>query len=54
MMRCLLLGCILLLSACASQAPLPEQTPSMALPLQLHLQPFPADQPLDVVFVIQR
>ena len=38
MIRCLLLGCLLLLSACASQAPLPEQTPNLALPLQLHIQ----------------
>ncbi len=27
MMRLLLIGCLLLLSACASQLPLPEKTP---------------------------
>ena len=37
-MRLLLLGAVLLLSACASRAPLPEQIPNLALPLQLHIQ----------------
>lgn len=54
MIRVLLLGCILLLSACASQAPLPAQTPSMALPLQLHIQRLQAEQRQDWVLVIQR
>lgn len=53
MIRVLLLGCILLLSACASQAPLPAQTPSMALPLQLHIQRLQAEQRQDWVLVIQ-
>lgn len=38
MIRLLLIGCLLLLSACASQPPLPEKTPTLALPLQLHVQ----------------
>ncbi|WP_338584336.1 hypothetical protein [Pseudomonas sp. MAG733B] len=50
----LLLGVALLLSACASQAPLPEQTPSLALPLQLHIQRLQAEQRQDWVLVIQR
>ncbi|MCK1792950.1 hypothetical protein [Pseudomonas violetae] len=50
----LLLGSILLLSACASRAPLPEQTPDLRLPLQLHIQRLQADQRLDWVLVIQR
>ena len=54
MIRFLLLGCVLLLSACASRAPLPEQTPNLALPLQLHIQRWQADQRQDWVLVIQR
>jgi hypothetical protein len=54
MIRCLLLGCILLLCACASQAPLPEQSPNVALPLQLHIQRLQDQQRLDWVLVIQR
>ncbi|MCH4879006.1 hypothetical protein EQV97_16645 [Pseudomonas sp. TMW22090] len=50
---CLLLG-TLLLSACTSRAPLPEQTPDLALPMQLHIQRLQADQRLDWVLVIQR
>ena len=38
MMRLLLISCLLLLSACASQAPLPEKMPALALPMQLHVQ----------------
>jgi hypothetical protein len=53
-MRFLLLGAALLLSACASQAPLPEQTPSLALPMQLHIQRLQAEQRQDWVLVIQR
>ncbi|MEJ5060367.1 MULTISPECIES: hypothetical protein [unclassified Pseudomonas] len=52
--RFLLLGCLLLLSACASQAPLPEQTPSLPLPMQLHIQRLQAEQRQDWVLVIQR
>ncbi|WP_415766263.1 hypothetical protein [Pseudomonas sp. ZB1P45] len=53
-LRFLLLGCVLLLSACASRAPLPEQTPNLSLPLQLHIQRLVADQRQDWVLVIQR
>ena len=52
-MRFLLLAAALLLGACASQAPLPEQTPSLTLPLQLHIQRLQADQRQDWVLVIQ-
>lgn len=52
--RFLLLGAALLLSACASRAPLPEQTPDLPLPLQLHIQRLQDDQRLDWVLVIQR
>ena len=38
MIRALLVGCLLLLAGCASQAPLPAKTPSLALPLQLHIE----------------
>ncbi|MHC8316567.1 hypothetical protein [Pseudomonas sp. LB3P31] len=54
LMRFLLLGTVLLLSACASRAPLPEQVPDLPLPLQLHIQRLQADQRLDWVLVIQR
>ncbi len=54
MIRFLLLGCVLLLSACASQAPLPERTPNLVLPLQLHIERQMAEQRLDWLLVIQR
>ena len=54
MMRRLLIGALLLLSACASQPPLPEQTPALALPLQLHVQRLEAGQSQDWLLVIQR
>ncbi|VVP97332.1 hypothetical protein PS918_03819 [Pseudomonas fluorescens] len=54
MWRFLFLGFALLLGACASKAPLPEQTPSLSLPLQLHIQRLQADQRQDWVLVIQR
>jgi hypothetical protein len=38
MIRALLLSCMLLLSACATQAPLPAQIPHLKLPIQLHAQ----------------
>ncbi|MGJ7516831.1 hypothetical protein ACSFE6_21200 [Pseudomonas baetica] len=50
----LLLGLALLLSACTSRAPLPEQTPNLALPVQLHIQRLQAEQRQDWVLVIQR
>ncbi|MBY8970575.1 hypothetical protein J1G33_09220 [Pseudomonas sp. P867] len=54
MMRLLLMGCLLLLSACASQAPLPEKIPAMALPMQLHVQRLADGQRQDWLLVIQR
>ena len=54
MMRLLLIGCLLLLSACASQLPLPEKTPVLALPLQLHVQRLADGQSQDWLLVIQR
>ena len=54
MMRRLLIGALLLLSACASQPPLPEKTPALALPLQLHVQRLEAGQSQDWLLVIQR
>lgn len=53
MIRALLVGCLLLLSACASQPPLPEKTPSLALPLQLHVERQQAGQRQDWLLVIQ-
>jgi len=53
MIRALLVSCLLLLSACASQPPLPEKTPSLALPLQLHIQRQQAEQRQDWLLVIQ-
>ena len=54
MMRLLLIGCLLLLGACASQPPLPEKTPALALPLQLHVQRMESGQSQDWLLVIQR
>ena len=54
MTRFLLLGCLLLLSACASRAPLPEHLPNLTLPLQMHIQRLVADQRQDWVLVIQQ
>ncbi|UWF49808.1 hypothetical protein NYP20_02240 [Pseudomonas sp. N3-W] len=48
------MACVLLLSACASRAPLPEHSPTLALPLQLHIQRLMADQRQDWLLVIQR
>ncbi|WDH35891.1 hypothetical protein [Pseudomonas chlororaphis] len=53
MIRALLVGCLLLLSACAGQPPLPEKTPSLALPLQLHIERQQAGQRQDWLLVIQ-
>jgi hypothetical protein len=53
MTRFLLLGCLLLLSACAGRAPLPEHLPNLTLPLQMHIQRLEADQRQDWVLVIQ-
>lgn len=54
MMRTWLIACLLLLSACASQPPLPEKTPTLALPVQLHVQRLADGQSLDWLLVIQR
>ncbi|WP_300635750.1 hypothetical protein [Pseudomonas sp.] len=54
MIRLLLIGCLLLLGACASQAPLPEKTPALALPMQLHVQRLEGDRSQDWLLVIQR
>lgn len=50
----LLVGCLLLLGACASHAPLPHHTPTLALPLQLHIERQLAGQRQDWLLVIQR
>ncbi|WP_343045146.1 hypothetical protein [Pseudomonas atagonensis] len=54
MWRFFVLGMLLLLSACASQAPLPAGNPTLPLPLQLHIQRQLADQRQDWLLVIQR
>ncbi|WP_434627970.1 DUF3261 domain-containing protein [Pseudomonas sp. Z6-14] len=54
MIRGLLIGCLLLLSACASHAPLPERMPTLALPLQLHIERQLDGQRQDWLLVIQR
>ncbi|WP_434561050.1 DUF3261 domain-containing protein [Pseudomonas sp. R1-6] len=54
MIRCLLIGCLLLLCACASHAPLPERMPTLALPLQLHIERQLDGQRQDWLLVIQR
>ncbi|MBI6907496.1 hypothetical protein [Pseudomonas palleroniana] len=54
MIRLLLIGCLLLLSACASQPPLPAKTPALSLPMQLHVQRHADGQTQDWLLVIQR
>jgi len=54
MIRMLLIGCLLLLSACASQPPLPSKTPVLSLPLQLHVQREQDGQRQDWLLVMQR
>ncbi|AXI64379.1 hypothetical protein DLD99_02435 [Pseudomonas kribbensis] len=54
MIRLILLACISLLGACASQAPLPAGNPSLPLPLQLHIERQQAGQRQDWLLVIQR
>ncbi|HEX8589989.1 hypothetical protein [Pseudomonas sp.] len=54
MIRTLLIACILLLSACASQAPLPDAMPRLKLPMQLHVQRQQAGQRQDWLLVIQQ
>ncbi|MBZ9782300.1 hypothetical protein K9857_12200 [Pseudomonas sp. REP124] len=45
---------VLLLSACSSSPPLPEQTPTFPLPLQLHIERLQDEQRQDWVLVIQQ
>ena len=52
--RLFVLGFVLLLSACASQAPLPAGNPTLPLPLQLHIERQQAEQRQDWLLVIQR
>ncbi|WP_409315745.1 hypothetical protein [Pseudomonas sp. KCJK9016] len=54
MIRLILLACISLLGACASQAPLPVDNPTLPLPLQLHIERQQAGQRQDWLLVIQR
>ncbi|HEX8542198.1 MAG TPA: hypothetical protein VF671_10875 [Pseudomonas sp.] len=54
MIRALLLVCVLLLSACASQAPLPNAMPRLQLPMQLHVQRQQGEQRQDWLLVIQQ
>lgn len=54
MIRALLVGCFLLLSACASQPPLPAKNPTLTLPLQLHVEREQNGQRQDWLLVIQR
>ncbi|MCU1735249.1 MULTISPECIES: hypothetical protein [unclassified Pseudomonas] len=50
----LVLSICLLLGACASNAPLPEPLPPLALPMQLHVQREQAGERQDWLLVIQR
>jgi hypothetical protein len=52
--RLLVIGLMLLLSACASQAPLPAASPTLPLPLQLHIERQQAGQRQDWLLIIQR
>ncbi len=52
--RFFVFGMMLLLSACASQAPLPVSNPTLPLPLQLHIKRQQAEQRQDWLLVIQR
>lgn len=55
MIHRLLLGvCLLMLCACASQAPLPDALPHLSLPLQLHVEREQAGQRQDWLLVIQQ
>ncbi len=54
LIRLILLACISLLGACASQAPLPVDNPTLPLPLQLHIERQQAGQRQDWLLVIQR
>ena len=54
MIRAFLLLCVLLVSGCASHAPLPAQTPHIKFPVQLHVQREQAGQRQDWLMVIQK
>lgn len=54
MIRYWLLGALLLLAGCASQAPLPAAQVRLALPLQLHVQRLQQQQSQDWLLVIQQ
>ncbi|AMB87464.1 hypothetical protein AWM79_20050 [Pseudomonas agarici] len=54
MIRALLLSCFLLLGACASRLPLPAHTPTLPLPLQLHIEREQDGARQDWLLVIQR
>jgi len=54
MIRALLLACMLMLSACASHAPLPAQIPHIKFPVQLHVQREQAGQRQDWLLVAQK
>jgi hypothetical protein len=53
-LRLLLIGVMVVLSACASPAPLPAGNPTLPLPLQLHIERNQAEQRQDWLLVIQR
>ncbi len=53
-LRLLLIGVMVVLSACASHAPLPAGNPTLPLPLQLHIERQQAEQRQDWLLVIQR
>lgn len=54
MIRALLILCVLMLTACASKAPLPVSTPHLRLPMQLHVQRQQEAQRQDWFLVIQQ
>ncbi len=53
MIRALILS-LLLLAGCASQTSLPTTAPTLALPMQLHIERRQADQRQDWMLIIQR
>lgn len=52
--RLIISACLLLLGACASQAPLPASAPHLKLPMQLHVVREQAGQRQDWILVIQQ
>jgi hypothetical protein len=54
MIRVFLLACLLLLSGCASHAPLPAQIPHIKFPVQLHVQQEQAGQCQDWLLDVQK